>query len=69
MIDDPVLHSEDHTLPEESNNDTIQFPFVTLESDELGGNLPVPSQQGEIPQFPLLKGLIHLFIRYPVQVV
>jgi len=46
---DPVLPLENRTLPEESKNDTIQILFVTSESDELGGNPPVPSQQEENP--------------------
>ena len=41
---DPILPSKDHTLPEESKNDTVQIIFVTSESDEVGGNPLVPSQ-------------------------
>ena len=69
MIVDPVLPSEYHTLPEESKNDTVKIIFVTSESEELGGNPPVPSQQEENPPVLVLKGLIHQFIQYPLQVV
>ena len=51
MSVDPVLPSEDppsnDIIPKESENDTVQILFVTLESDELGGNPPIPSQREE----------------------
>ena len=46
MAIDPVLSSEgppsDDTVTKENENDTIQILFVNKESDEHGGNLPVP---------------------------
>ena len=45
---DPILPSEgppsDDTISKENENDTIQILFVNTESDELGGNPPVPLQ-------------------------
>lgn len=54
---DPVLPSEDHAFHEESKNNTIQILFVTSESDELGGNPPIPSQQEENSPVPATQGV------------
>jgi len=35
----------DDTVTKENENETIQIPFVNTESDEPGGNLPVPLPQ------------------------
>ena len=49
MAVDLVLSSEgppsDDTIPKENGNSTIQILFVNTESDEHGGNLPVPLPQ------------------------
>ena len=49
MAVDPVLPSEgppsDDTVTEETENDTIQILFVNTDSDEHGGNLPIPLLQ------------------------
>jgi len=46
---DPILPSEDpsldDTITEENKNDTVQILFVNTESDENGGNLPIPLPQ------------------------
>lgn len=46
---DPVLSSEglplDDIVTKENENDTIQILFVNTESDEHGGNIPVPLPQ------------------------
>lgn len=46
---DPVLPSEgpysDDTVTRANKNDTVQILFVSTDSDEHGGNLPVPLQQ------------------------
>lgn len=43
MIVDPVLPSENNTIREENENDIVQILFVTSDSNELGGNPPIPS--------------------------
>jgi hypothetical protein len=48
---DPVLPSEvpssDDTVTEENKDDTVQILFINTDSDEHGGNLPIPlSQEG-----------------------
>ena len=49
MTVDPVLSSEgppsDDIVTEENENDTVQILFVNTESDEPGGNLPIPLPQ------------------------
>ncbi len=57
MVVGPVLSSEDHTLPEENENNNVQILFITSESDELGGNPPIPSQQEENPLVPTTQGV------------
>ena len=46
---DPVLPSEvpssDDTITEENNDDTVQILFISTNSNEHGGNLPVPLLQ------------------------
>ena len=46
---DPVLPSEvpssDDTITEENKDDTVQILFVSTDSDEHGGNLPIPLPQ------------------------
>jgi len=46
---DPILHSEDlsldDTITEENKDDTVQILFVSTDSDEHGGSLPVPLPQ------------------------
>jgi len=46
MAVDPILTSEylplDDTVTEENEDDTIQIIFVNIDSDEHGGNLPIP---------------------------
>ena len=46
MVVDPILSSEDlpldDTFTQENENDTIQILLVNIESDEHGGNLPIP---------------------------
>ena len=43
---DPIMASQDlpldDTVTKENENDTIQIPFVNTDSDEHGGNLPIP---------------------------
>jgi len=48
---DPVLPSEalssNDTITEENKDDTVQILFINTDSDEQGGNLPIPlSQEG-----------------------
>jgi len=57
VIFDPVLPSEDHTLPKESENDVIQILFVTSGFNELGENPPVSSQQEENPLVLITQGI------------
>ena len=49
MVVDPVLSSEglpsDDIVTKENENDTVQIIFVNTESDEPGGNLPIPLPQ------------------------
>ena len=52
---DPVLPSEvpssDDTITEENNDDTVQILFVSTDSNEHGGNLPVPlPQEGSLSE-------------------
>ena len=46
---DPVLPSEvpssDDTVTEENKDDTVQILFINTDSDEHGGNLPIPLPQ------------------------
>ena len=46
MAVDPVLSSEglpsDDTVSKENENDDVQILFVNTDSDEHGGNLPIP---------------------------
>jgi len=53
MVVDPVLPLEgppsDDTISKENENDTVQIPFFNTESDEHGGNPPIPLQQEESP--------------------
>ena len=48
MAVDPVLPSKnppsDDIVSKEDENDTVQIIFVDTESNELGGNPPIPSQ-------------------------
>lgn len=66
MAVDPILPSEGlpseglpsyDTIPKESENDIVQILFITLESDELGSNLPTPSQQEENPPVLMTQGV------------
>ena len=62
MAVDPFFPSEgpplDDTTLKESKNDTVQILFVTSESDELGENPLVPSQQEENPLVPATQRVI-----------
>lgn len=54
MAVDPILPSEgppsDDTVSKKNENDTVQILFVNTESDEHGGNLPIPlPQEGSSP--------------------
>ena len=42
-----ISPSVNNTFPVESEYDTTQVLFVSLDSNELGGNPPVPSRQEE----------------------
>lgn len=48
MVVDPILPSENPPLDEivskEDENNTVQILFADIESNELGGNPPIPSQ-------------------------
>ena len=54
----PVLSSEgpsvDDTISKENENNIIQILFINTESNEHGGNLPIPlSQEGSSPEIHL----------------
>ena len=56
---DLILSSEgpslDDTITEENENDTIQIIFVNTNSDEHGGNLPIPlPQEGNLSELYLV---------------
>ena len=46
---DPILPSEDpsldDTVTEENKDDTVQILFISTDSDEHGGSLPIPLLQ------------------------
>ena len=69
MAVDPVLPSEsppsDDTIPQESENDTVQIIFITLEFNELEGNPPVHSQHKENPPVPATQGVISTIYSVP----
>ena len=55
MVGDPVLSSEsppsDDIISKENENDTIQSLFVNIESNEHGGNIPIPlPQEGSLSE-------------------
>jgi len=55
---DPISPSVNRTIFVESEYDTTQVLFVSSDSNELGGNPPVPSRQGT-----LLMDLFHFLTR------
>eukprot|EP00253_Pinus_taeda_P005155 PITA_05155 len=61
MVVDPFLPLEgppsNDTIPKENEDDAVQIIFVTSESDELGGNPPIPSQEEENPPVPATQGV------------
>ena len=54
---DSISPSAICTFPEESEYDTTQVIFVSLDSNELGGNPPVPSIQEENPPVLITQGV------------
>ncbi len=55
VVADPVLplegQSSDDTITEEKENDTTQILFINVDSNELGGNLPIPLlQEGSLSE-------------------
>lgn len=47
VIVDPISPLANRSILEESENDTVQILFFTLDSNEIGGNSPIPSSQEE----------------------
>ena len=54
---DPISPSANRTFPEENEYDTTQVPFVSSDSNELGGIPPVPSRPEENPTTLITKGV------------
>ena len=52
----PISPLANRTFPEESEYDTTQVLFVSLDSNDLGGNPPVPSRQEENPPALVTQG-------------
>jgi len=64
---DLISPSVNHTFPKESEYDTAQVIFVSLDSNELGGNPPAPLSQEENPPTLVTQGVNSPVSMVPLQ--